>query len=141
MKLQETLVGIAMFSLVVLILVYGYSDLTSIYGTTDAINSTQMIGKYDKTSNIQEISLQSSGNILNKTITESSSTENAILGASSAARLAFKSPAIIGQLLNQAAADFGIPPYIINTFFIIVIIGITFAFIAMIFNLGSGGNV
>ena len=127
MKLSSMVTTMILLMVVLLGILYFYSDLTSTYGTTDTLNVTRYTNRYDVSSELTQNAQEINDNLLNKTTTETTAADQIGKSTISALKVVYDLPNLVYRLLSNAAEDVQAPAWMVTLFWSLVIIGIGFA--------------
>lgn len=129
--LRHFVIGLIVLSIFITGMVNLVGDLEGQYGTNNGFNTSYYLDHYDVKNDTGAIAAQSADFMTNKSITEGDATESSVQNMWGAIKLLFQTPKIINRLLSRSMADLGVPVWIREYFWQIILITLTFTIVGV----------
>ena len=140
MKIEDILIGIGLFSMIVVVFLAFTANIASNYANAgiDIPIDENASGIYSQASQINDLSMQMQDKLVNTQSGNSNVVTAFIYGAWSTLVLSFNSLAMSVTLITNIAALFSLPPALVMFLVssIIILLVVTIAY--MVFSMGSG---
>ena len=140
MELDKFIIGLLVFTAVVLSGVLLIGDVNSNYGEfmEENLSTDEFTAVYDSTDEVYNMSVDMKGSVLGGEVDEDATEDSMFKGVYKALKFVASSFSIVGDIIEAIALSFGIPKFFITLGIAGFAISIVFGLIMIIFRIGRG---